>query len=738
LLNNNAKILLRPILIISIVTLLVSGLQYQNLLFKLEGQSYDWRMSETRADSKAHEDIAVILIDDASLDAMDNYAGRWPWPRYVYADLLAFMSYAEPKGVLFDITFTEKHRVESSQNETINPDDQELVDASASSPFAYHAMRFVVEELAEDESSQVKLNRKLPDNFINRFSLQSRPLNDKNEKREVKNLQSPNNNHYYVPFPELLETTHGLGVVEVQADGDSVYRRARLFHQYQDNHYASLSTSALIDNRQIKSIKRSKQSVFFDEQQIPVDENEKILINYYKNFNVYSFSGIIASLQNIQNGNLENLLIDPAEFNNKYVFIGGSAAGLDDLKNTSIDARLPGVFIHASIASNILANDFLTPPNSAVTYMFIFLFALITTLSVLFVRPALIKNGLPVLIGALFIYFTYQQFQNHHVIEVITPLLSLISAWILSFTAMVLMEGREKRRFKRMMSQYLSPAVLSTVVDNHEEFAKAEVGSKENITILFSDIRSFTNISEQLDAERVVDMLNHYFSSMTDAIFEQQGTIDKFIGDAIMAFWGAPIKTENHAEKATLAALDMVERLKVVNQWLAEKNLQAINIGIGIHTGDAILGNIGSENKLDYTIIGDNVNLASRIEGLTKQYGVTILITEETYKQLVTPIPCLTVDQVRVKGKNKPIKILHPLLLPDRVDEQTLQQSIELAAASDQAFQHYLDQEWDNALQLLDHLPDDTLHNIMRQRCIDYQKSPPEKNWDGVFTMTSK
>lgn len=746
--SNKTKQIIRPIVIILFVTLGISSLYYFKILDQLEGLTYDWRMSQIRSDKKISDEVAVILIDESSLDAMDNYAGRWPWPRYVYADLLQFLSFAEPKGVMFDIMISEKHLFDQEKGETINPDDFELVEASSTYPFAYHATRFLNDKLEKDEldenslvnerATRVELNKPLPEDFVSRFALEKRIQSDQQTATVVKNLKSPLNNNYYLPFPELARSTNGIGVVEVGADYDSVYRRARLFHNYANMHYPSLSTTAIFDDKKYKEINREGNNVYFDDLAIPVDSNEKVLVNYYGNYSTFSFSALIASLQSIQSGELENLIVDPAELSNKYIFVGGSAAGLNDLKNTPIDEHLPGVFIHASLTSNILTNDFLTPANSKLTYINIFIFALLTALCVLFVKRAYIQHTIPVATGVLFAYFTYYQFENNIVIELVAPLASLTAAWVLSITAMVLMEGREKRKFKRMMGQYLSPAVLTTLVENQEDFAKAEVGSTENITILFSDIRSFTNISEKLSADKVVEMLNYYFSSMTDSIFEHEGTIDKFIGDAIMAFWGAPVISNNHPDQATLSALDMIERLKEVNVWITEKGLDPIGIGIGIHTGDAILGNIGSESKLDYTIIGDNVNLASRIEGLTKQYGVQILITEDTFNRLTIDIPCLIADVVRVKGKKLPIKVLQPLVLPNSVDEDTLKEAKQRVLKSDQAFQHYLNQEWDAAIAILKTLPDELIHTNILSRCEEYKSRPPEADWDGVFTMTTK
>ena len=746
--NNKTKQIIRPIVIILFVTLGVSSLYQARILDQLEGITYDWRMSQIRADKKISDEVAVILIDESSLDAMDNYAGRWPWPRFVYADLLQFLSFADPKGVMFDIMISEKHLFDQEKGETINPDDYELVEASATHPFAYHATRFLDDKLEVDDlgenslvsenATHVELNKPLPEDFVSRFALEKRVINENQSPTVVSNLQSPLNNNFYLPFPELAEATNGIGVVEVGADNDSVYRRARLFHNYADMHYPSLSTTAVFDDKQYKEIYRKGSNVFFDDLTIPVDASEKTLVNFYGKYSTFSFSALIASLQSIQSGELENLIVDPAELSNKYIFVGGSAAGLNDLKNTPMDEHLPGVFIHASLTSNIINNDFLTPANNKLTYTAILALAIITALCVLFVKRSYIQHTIPVLAGVSFAYFSYYQFENNIVVEIVAPLMSLAAAWVLSITAMVLMEGREKRKFKRMMGQYLSPAVLTTLVDNQEDFAKAEVGSTENITILFSDIRSFTNISEKLSADKVVEMLNYYFSSMTDSIFEHEGTIDKFIGDAIMAFWGAPVISNNHPDQATLSALDMIERLKEVNAWITEKGLDPIGIGIGIHTGDAILGNIGSESKLDYTIIGDNVNLASRIEGLTKQYGVQILITEDTFDRLTIDIPCLIADVVRVKGKKLPIKVLQPLVLPNAVDEETLKATKQRVLISDQAFQHYLNQEWDAAIAILKTLPDELVHTNILSRCEDYKSNPPSADWDGVFTMTTK
>jgi adenylate cyclase len=225
---------------------------------------------------------------------------------------------------------------------------------------------------------------------------------------------------------------------------------------------------------------------------------------------------------------------------------------------------------------------------------------------------------------------------------------------------------------------------------------------------------------------------------MTDAVFSNQGTIDKFIGDAIMAYWGAPVKTDQHALLAVTAALEMAPRLDKVNQWLREQQYPELAIGIGLHTGKAILGNIGSDSKLDYTIIGDTVNLASRMEGLTKQYESFILITETTYEDIRDHVLCRIVDMVRVKGKQEPVRIYQPVAVIAELDPAQLQTCRDNIEIAENAFDAYLQKQWQQAIELLNQLQEEPISRIQRERCQHYLQSPPDADWDGVFTMTTK
>jgi adenylate cyclase len=328
-------------------------------------------------------------------------------------------------------------------------------------------------------------------------------------------------------------------------------------------------------------------------------------------------------------------------------------------------------------------------------------------------------------------------FEQNIVLDMVAPTVSIIVAWMCTFAFLSITEGKDKKKIKRMLSQYVSPSILATLIDKSpKDILKAEVGTKENLTILFSDIRGFTSISERLAAEQVVELLNGYLSGMVDVIFEHEGTLDKFIGDAIMAFWGAPIKIDDHGLKAVLAALDMRRQLVIFNQGLVANGGFPIDIGIGIHTGTVILGNIGSEKKLDYTVIGDNVNLASRMEGLTKTYGSPILITESTYDEVKLTIPCRIVDMVRVVGKEQGVKIYEPL------DMQHDTHNNKIVSISATGFDHYLKQNWEKAIscyiEILSLREDDMVSKLFIARCEEYKTAKLPSNWDGIYTMLKK
>lgn len=720
---------------------------YSGLFEALELKAFDMRAKYNSSPSSP--DVAIILVDEASLRGMNPIVGRWPWPRSVHADVVDFLAMSGAKAVLFDILFTENERVFGTPKGVLSPSDKSLVQATAAAGNVYHAAQIVIDE--DDEYNKSLLNRPMPKDFSGRFSV------------DLKGAPASSHNNFYLPFKELYKAANGMGIVEFLSDPDGVYRRTKLFRHYQGSFYPVLPVAPLLDILKPESLRQDADKITLIGAQagsqaglspqltnleVPLQKDGSYLIKMHGDFKPYSMSGVLSSIQKIKMGNLEGLPVSPDDFTDKVVFIGGSAVGIEDLKPTSMGSGIPGVYLHASAYSNIIRGDFLRYSGPLVTSLSILLLAVIVTVSILWSRNVIYYQlAVPFLLAFLYLFVSFWGYRHNILLDMVAPTMSILISWMGSFAFLSITEGKDKRKIKRMLSQYVSPSILATLIDKSpQDVLKAEVGSKENLTILFSDIRGFTSISERLAAEQVVELLNGYLREMVDVIFKHEGTLDKFIGDAIMAFWGAPIRTGDHAMRTVLAAFDMRRQLRIFNQELAAKGGFPLDMGVGINTGDVILGNIGSEKKLDYTIIGDNVNLASRMEGLTKEYGSPILITESTYESIKASVPCRIIDMVRVVGKKQGIRIYEPIDMRDgdmrEGDMHKGDAPDRLAPLSEEAFNHYLKRDWDAAIKcytgILAISPDDKVSKMFVGRCDGYKTAEPPADWDGVYTMLKK
>lgn len=711
------------------IALVVDALYMSGTFEPLELKTFDLRTKVIRKDIRAHDDIALVLIDEASLKAMNPILGRWAWPRWIYRDLLEYFAMGGARTIAFDIIFPEYEDAMKSGG-TLGTNDEMLVEGTAVAGNVFHAAQIIVD--VEDEINKSLLNKPLPQDFVEAFAV-------RNIERKSPGL-SPYNN-YYLPFRELYEVSSGVGVVEFADDSDGIYRKTKLFRPYQGDFFPVLSMSILMDELRPEKISKEKGKLVMSDLEIPLLDDGQYLINMYKNFNTYSISGILSSIQQIQQGELENLMVNPEEFENKIVIIGASATGVEDLKPTAMGQRMPGVMLHASLVSNVLKRDFLRVIPKEQTRLIIYLGTIFLGLLIITFRHILFQIAFPIGAAIVYISVSFWGFRENLVFDVIPPLVSILGVWIGSFTYLYFSEGKDKRKARKMLGQYVSPAVLNDLIEQEGAFVKAEVGAKERLTILFSDIRGFTSLSENLEAEQVVELLNIYLSKMVDIIFANRGTLDKFIGDAVMAFWGAPIRVDDHAKRCVKAGFEMTRGMRGLNREFVEKGYPELRVGIGVHTGEVVLGNIGSEKKLDYTIIGDHVNLTSRMEGLTKSYGCDMLISESTYRELNGSFPCRVIDNVRVKGKEEPIKIYSVLAL-DSDPKEELERKRKMAGFFDTAFDHYMNRNFVDAMKMYTKASGfqktDKVSEIFVQRCRDYIEHPPPDNWDGVFTMTTK
>ncbi len=717
-----------------IISLISITADLSGLLDIPERKTIDFRTKLLRIEKSLPLDIAIILIDEASLDVINLIAGRWPWPRDVHASVIEFLGLCGARAVIMDILFTENELENMTPGETLSPSDLMLAESTGQAANVYHAAQ-VITDLPEEYNTNL-LNTPMPDSFVNKFSL------------DVSHIEGDTDSYYnmfYLPFRELYEKAKSVGIVNFSPDKDGVFRSEKMLLNYQGHYFPALSLAPFIEQLKPKEILLSKESIKIKglkkDTTIPLTENGEYYVNMYGNYthNVFSYSGVFQTIAENKMGEMGGSPVSPQDFKDKTIFIGASAVAVEDMKHTSIAIETPGVLLHASMYANLITGDFLTFSNHYLTAGTILILTMVTVFSIFFMTTIFSQALLPIVLTIGYCAIAIKLFNSNIVIAMAAPLLAFSMAYIASFAHISATEGREKRKIKNILGQYVSPAMLSQVLEKHkEDYLKAEVGTKEILTIFFSDIRGFTSISEKYEVEKVVEVLNAYLSRMVNIIFHNQGTLDKFIGDAIVAFWGAPVKIHDHSYKAVLSAIEMGEALDHLNKENMEKGLPELHIGIGIHTGEVILGNIGSEKKLDYTVIGDSVNLASRLEGLTKTYNCQIIITQDTFGHIQDKIVCRMVDYVKVKGKDKPILIFEVLGETGRVDERTL----EICDLTEKAFNYYRKKMFVESIStfnvILEIKPNDFLTRMFIKRCENYQENPPQDGWDGYYVHKTK
>lgn len=709
-------------IVVAIMALSVAA-HMSGLLRLPERKTIDLRMRLTRADRALPDEIAVVLIDEASLHAMDPLVGRWPWPRDIHAELISFFSLCGARSVIMDILFTE-HQQDAPEA------DQRLVDETGAAGNVIYASQFVM-DVADDYNPDT-LGKPLPGDFVDRFAL-----------NVAGRAPYSAYNQCYTPFAELYAQAAGVGGVTFHPDSDGVFRSEAPVFAYDGNVYPSLGLSAALNYSGARVTSLSDGALVLgsgnDAVRIPLTDGGEYYINSYGQWPVFSYSGVIQTKFELDQGRTSDLPFDPSEFKDKIVFVGASAAAVEELKPTAFGMRLPGVLLHAAFLGNVLERDFLVFQGAARVYAAACILAALTVAAILLFKSMFLRTLLPVAFMAGYCGVALYLSEQNIVLNTAVPLFAVAAAFLGGFAYNMGTEGRERRRIRNILGQYVSPDMLKEVLAYHkDDYLRAEVGSKEVLTVFFSDIRGFTTISEQYAVELVVEMLNRYLSRMVAIIFQNQGTLDKFIGDAVVAFWGAPVKIADHAEKAVLSAIQMRKALRALNRENEREGLPEIKIGIGIHTGEVILGNIGSEKKLDYTVIGDSVNLTSRLEGLTKMYGCSILVTRDTYEQVKHTIVCRIVDYVKVKGKDTPIAIFEVMARRDDAEAEVLS----VSELSDTAFNQYREGEFQSAIETLQSIlairPDDFLAHLFIERCRAYCENAPPDNWDGCYAHKTK
>jgi adenylate cyclase len=675
---------------------LTLGLWMAGAFKVLEWKSWDLRLRLLSDPADADDDIVLILIDQSSLDVYSEQQGiSWPWPRQMYIPIVEFCRDGGARAVFFDLLFSEDS-VWGSE------DDLALAECMQEKGDVFLPVHF-------SRRKSGKNGGELPDRF--KLNLEFDP-----GKAAMPAFSMT------APLDIYMRAARGIGNVQTPPDDDGIFRRLPLLVLWRDAVYPSLplTLAEVLSGR-----------VPFNRH--PLDKNGRMIIQYHGPAGVYmrySAAAVINSYALAQAG--ETPPVPSASFQDKIVLVGGSAPGILDLRPTPFSPVFPGVEIQAAALDNLLNRDAVKRTPFLFSALFIFLIASgvslgATLLSRLWTLAACALTGFLLPAAA-----ASGAFLSGMWLDFTAPVFSAALAFTLAVFMNYRVEGRQKRFIRQVFNHYLSGHVIERIIADPGLLKLG--GEQREVSSFFSDVAGFTSISEGLSPEELVQMLNRYLSEMSDIILASGGTLDKYEGDAIIAFWNAPLDQPDHAFLACRAAMECQEKLKQLRPEFAKTFGHAIQARIGINSGPAVVGNMGSQNRFDYTAMGDTINLASRLEGACKAYGISTLIGEKTQARVKEKILTREIDIIKVVGKSRPIRVFELIGMRDDIRAEKIRE----IKIFEEALGLYRNQQWVRAADEFKMLPNDPVAVLYRQRVHRLAQSPPPDNWDGVFELKSK
>ncbi len=704
----------------------------------LRFQSFDF-FQRAKPREYAKFPVTIVDIDEESLDKV----GQWPWPRNKLGELVTRLAQGGAIVVGFDIIFGEADR--------LSPDN-----IAADNPGLPADVRQSLAQLPSNENVFAAAMRSARV-VVGQTSVRSieeaaqAPIYVETPSAMLGDDPTP----YLERFPDLVQNLEvleraasGHGVFSLRPDPDGIYRRVPLVMVVRDKMRLALSAEILriATGGQAFATRTDEagvSSIVVGGVNVPTDRNGK----------VWPYFTVSDPARYVSAGSVLDGSADPASIAGHMILVGTSAVGLEDYRATPLVAAMPGVEIHAQVIENVLSQQFLTRPNYAIGMELIFV--AVVGLLIVFLVPmtgAVLSFGLAAVLMAAFAGGSFYAFSEHRLlIDATYPVGATLALFIVMATANYIREERQRQQIRGAFGQYISPALVDQLSEDPDQLVLG--GETKELSVLFSDVRGFTTISESFreNPQGLTRLMNKFLTALSNAIMERGGTIDKYMGDAVMAFWNAPLDSDNHADESCRAALEMMAAVRALNEAVEaepagddDEPRHQINVGIGINTGECVVGNMGSEMRFDYTALGDTVNLASRLEGQSKPYGVPIVIGNQTAQAVSDHMAVIEIDLIRVKGKNEPEHIF--ALLGD----ESLAGRDDFAAVQElnaRMIEQYRGQKWKSAIKTLDEIkqrsrtiePDliDYLA-VYEERITEFRANPPGNDWDGVYVATSK
>jgi adenylate cyclase len=714
-----------------------------------EHETFDHKLRDLfflfRGEIPTSEQVVIVDIDERSLQTL----GQWPWQRKKLAKIIKNLTHAGAGIIGFDVVFSEydnssPHKVLAElgmENHAVPNFDELFGNAIKNSP-VIGGYVFAMEDDSIQNTGNVPT---VPAIMI-----------EKNKPKKKSFLLSPH--RAILNVPPIQKRVYSSGFFNTIPDRDGLVRSVPLIMQFENTLYPSLALEmirvAMGKNTLLVHYNEvGAQGVTLGKLTIPTDHLGRMYVNYRGGSKTFPYLSMI---------DIYNNQFNSKDVSGKFILIGTSAAGLQDIRAIPFSNVYPGVEVHANVIDNIMKQDFIAYPAVAVAYEVVYILILMITLSILLaVSTAIVSLIILILsVGGVLVFNYYQLFFEGVIINTLFPLMAVFMTYIVSVGLNYFLETRQKEMIKGKFATKVSPAVMEELTKDPDQ--TLFVAMEKEVTVFFSDIRNFTNISEAIrNPKHLIDFMNLYMNPMTDLIIQTGGTIDKFIGDAIMAYWNAPLDVSNHADQALISALNQLHYLKTLNAKMRQDTrflpvvhmadsmgIPIADIGIGLNTGVAIVGEMGSSLRADYTCIGDSINLGARLESLCKYYNSRCNISHATKKQLTGEYIFRFLDLVTVKGKSEPVEIwqVHDFkkgFQGDYLFEMNLDQIQEELDVYHRAICFYQESNFSEALTLFSNVnawkekSNQNIYCIYIERCKHYLQYPP-CDFNGVFQHQTK